>query len=59
MYAITKNGRYVKDFSNGTEFTTLRNWSWVEKYTTKKGAVQAAQTYGKENGSGYHAVKLF
>ena len=58
MYAIKKNGKYVKDFSNGTEFTTLRGWNWIEKYTTKKAALVKAQEYSRNNGKGYSVVEI-
>ncbi len=59
IYGIKKNGKYVKDFSEGTEFTTLRNYAWVEKYTSKKGATTAAQEYGKKNGAGYTVAEIY
>ncbi|MCC8045645.1 MAG: hypothetical protein LIP12_09130 [Clostridiales bacterium] len=59
VYGIKKNGKFVKDFSEGKEFTTLRNFNQVEKYLTKKGAVIAAQGYGNKNGAGYTVVEIY
>ena len=58
IYAIKKNGKYVKDFSNGTEFVNLSNWRAVEKIMDKKAAIRIAQEYGRKNGSGYEVVEL-
>ena len=56
MYAIKKNDRFVKDFSDGAEFTS--SFSWIEKYRAKKAALLAAQRYGKVHGKGYQVVEL-
>ena len=57
MYAIKKDGRFVKDFSEGAEFTG--SFKWIEKYRTYKSALLAAQSYGKVHGKGYHVVELW
>ena len=56
-YAIKKNGRFVKDFSDGAEFTS--NPDWVEKYSSKEAALVAARDYGRAHGKGYHVVELY
>ena len=57
-YAIKNatTGKFVKDYSDGKRFTTVIDQ--VERYTSKKAAIAAAQAYGKENGAGYKVVEL-
>lgn len=56
LYAIKKNGKFVKDFSEGTEFTN--NKKNIEYYTTRRYAVNAAREYGRKNGGGYSVVEV-
>lgn len=56
LYAIKKNNKFVKDFTEGTKLTT--NYSLAEKFLTKKAAIIAAQEYGRNNGSGYTVVSM-
>ena len=57
-YAIknTETGKFVKDYSDGKKFTTVIDQ--VERYTSKKAAIVAAQEYGRENGAGYKVVEF-
>ena len=57
MFAIKKNGKYVKDFSDGEELTTVFNQ--IELYRTKASAVNAAREYGSKYGKGYTVVKMY
>lgn len=54
LFAIMKDGKYVKDFTEGEKFTT--NYNLAEKYTNKKSAEAAARQYGKAYGTGFHVV---
>lgn len=54
VYTIMKNGKYVKDYTDGEKLTT--NFALAEKYTTEKAARVAAQAYGREYGKGFHVV---
>lgn len=56
MFAIMKNGKFVKDFTEGKNFTT--NFTLIERYTDEKSAKIAAQQYGRNNGAGYKVVKI-
>lgn len=56
MFTIIKNGKYVKEFSNGEEFTKGKNHA--EYYNKKKSAVIAAQEYGRKFGAGYTVVEI-
>lgn len=56
LYAIKKNGKFVKEFSEGTEFTN--NKKNIEYYTIKWCAVTAAREYGRKNGGGYSVVEV-
>ena len=56
LYAIKKDGKYVKDFSDGAELTLSRQW--VERYYTKKGAIRQAQEYGRRYGKGFTVVEF-
>lgn len=56
LFAIMKNNKFVRDFSDGKRFTTQYNL--IETYTAKKAAEEAARAYGKANGAGYHVVQL-
>lgn len=44
-YMIMKNGKYVKDYTDGKALTT--SFKMAEKYTEEKAALKAAQQYGK------------
>lgn len=57
LYLIKKNGRFTKDFEEGTKFTT--NMDLAERFTNKKSASEAARKYGKEHGKGYSVVTIF
>lgn len=57
MYAIKKNNKFVKDFTDGTKLTT--SYLLAEKFLTKKAATIAAQEYGRNNGSGYTVVSIY
>lgn len=57
VYLIKKNGKFVKDYTEGTKLTS--NYNLAEKYTSKKAAQIAAQQYGRINGAGYTVVKAF
>lgn len=55
-YTIKKNGKYVKDYSDGEKLTkVLQN---AEKYTHKKSALVNAQQYGKLYGKGFTVVEV-
>lgn len=55
-YTIKKNGKYVKDYSDGEKLTkVLQN---AEKYTNKKSALVNAQQYGKLYGKGFTVVEV-
>lgn len=56
MFAIMKNGKFVKDFTEGKKLTT--NTTLIERYTNEKSAKIAAQQYGKNNGTGYKVVRI-
>lgn len=56
LYAIMKDGKYVKEFSEGQEFTKGRNHA--EYFTSKKSATTCASEYGKKNGKGYKVVEV-
>lgn len=55
-YMIMKDGKYVKDFTDGEKLTS--NWNLAEKFTSKKAATVAAQAYGKVHGKGFKVVEL-
>ena len=57
LYAIMKDGKYVKEFSEGREFTKGRNHA--EYFTNKKSASVCASEYGRKNGKGYKVVETF
>lgn len=54
VYTIMKNGKYVKDWTEGEKLTT--NYNLAEKYTNKKSAEAAARQYGKAYGTGFYVV---
>jgi hypothetical protein len=56
MFVIMKNGKYTKDFTNGEKLTS--NYSWAEKFTSKKAATIIAQQYGKNHGKGFKVVEI-
>ena len=56
LYCIKKNGKFVRDFTDGEKLTS--NWNLVEKFTSKKAATVAAQAYGKIYGKGFKVVEL-
>ena len=56
MFTIKKDGKYVKDFTDGKEVTL--NWDLMEKYLTKESAVAAAREYGQKNGKGYSVKEI-
>lgn len=56
LYCIKKNGKFVKDFTDGEKLTI--DFMKAEKYTNKKSAIIAAQEYGKRNGKGYTVVEI-
>lgn len=58
MFVIMKNGKFVKDFSEGTKFTSNPYTNQVEKYLSKRSAEEAAREYGRKNGKGYKVVEL-
>ena len=53
-YAIKKDGKYVRVFTEGKKTTT--RFDLIEFYTSKKAAQEAAREYGRKNGKGYSAV---
>lgn len=57
IYAIKKDGKYVKDFTDG-EKTTMQ-YGQIELYTDKKAAQMAAREYGRTNGKGYSVVAWY
>lgn len=57
LYTIKKDGKFVKEFSEGKEFTKSKNRA--EYYTNKKSAIIAAQEYGRKFGSGYTVKEIF
>lgn len=56
MFVIMKDGKFVKDFTDGKKLTT--NFILAEKYTEHKSACIAAQQYGKSSGNGFKVVKI-
>lgn len=56
VYLIKKDGKYVKDFTDGEKLTKVL--SLAEKYTSKKSAVIAAKMYGKNFGKGFTVVEM-
>lgn len=56
VYLIKKDGKYVKDFTDGEKLTKVL--SLAEKYTSKKNAIVAAQMYGKNFGKGFTVVEM-
>lgn len=56
MFTIMKNGKFVKDFTDGEKLTA--NFSLAEKYTDEKSARIAAQQYGRSIGTGFKVVKI-
>lgn len=56
IWAIKKDGKFVRDFSDGLRLTTQH--SLIEKYTSKKAAEENARYYGRMNGKGYHVVQM-
>lgn len=56
VYAVKKNGKFVREFSEGMEFTG--NKKYIEYYRTKRSAVVAASEYGRKNGGGYSVVEI-
>lgn len=56
MFAIMKNGKYTKDFTDGEKLTS--NYALAEKFTSKKAAIVTAQQYGKDHGKGFKVVKI-
>lgn len=56
MFVIMKNGKFVKDYTEGKKLTSA--FSKAELYKDKKSAEVAAQQYGKVNGKGFKVVKL-
>lgn len=57
VYVIKKDGKFVKDFSDGAEFT--KNIRSSEKYTSLKSARIAASQYGRKYGKGYSVTEAF
>lgn len=57
LYTIKKDGKFVKEFSEGEEFTNSK--THAEYYTNKKSAIIAAQEYGRKFGSGYTVKEIF
>ena len=55
LYAIKKDGKFVKEFSDGTEFTKSKEHA--EYFTSKKSACECAREYGRKNGKGYTVVE--
>lgn len=53
-YAIKKDGKYVRQYSDGLKTTT--RFDLIELYTSKKAAQEAAREYGRKNGKGYSTV---
>ena len=58
MFVIMKNGKFVKNFSDGTKFTSNLYTNQVETYLSKKSAKETAREYGRKNGKGYRVVEL-
>lgn len=56
QYLIQKNGKFVRDFSDGERFTVI--FSLAERYTSKKAAAAMASLYGRRNGKGYKVVSI-
>ena len=56
-YGIKKDGRYVKDLTDG-EVLTKTTWK-AERYTTKAVAVKMAREYGRRYGKGFTVVELW
>lgn len=56
VFVIMKNGKFVKDFTDGTKVTT--DYRAAEKYVSKKNAVLAARKYSRDNGKGYSVVEV-
>ena len=59
IYAIKRKdqgNKYVKQFSDGYEFTTQFNW--IEQYTDKKVANEDARRWSIQIQPGYYVVKL-
>lgn len=56
IFAIMKNGKYVKDFTEGEKLTI--SYMAAEKYTNKKAALIAAQQYGKTYGKGFKVIEI-
>lgn len=56
VFVIMKNGKFVKDFTDGTKVTI--DYRAAEKYVSKKNAVLAARQYSRDNGKGYSVVEV-
>ena len=56
LFTIKKNGKYIKDFTDGCELTA--DLSKAEQYTSKKSALVVAREYAKQNGNGYTVVEI-
>ena len=56
LYVIKKDNKYVKDFSNGEEFT--KQYDKAEKFTDKQSANEYAAKYSKWYGKGYKVVTI-
>ena len=57
LYAIKKNGKYVKDFTDGEKLTVLFNL--IELHRTKASALNSAREYGRKYGKGFTVVEMF
>lgn len=55
-WAIKKDGKYVKNFSDGKKLTVC--FYNIERYTNKKSAEIVAREYGRKNGKGYTVVEF-
>ena len=55
FYVIKKDGKFVKDFSEGKKTTV--QFSQIEFYTSRKAAIEAAREYGRMNGKGYSVAE--
>ena len=56
LYVIKKDNKYVKDFSNGEEFT--KQYDKAEKFTDKQSVNECAAKYSKWYGKGYKVVTI-
>lgn len=57
LFVIKKDGKYVKDMTDGSEFT--KSYQQAEKYTNKKSAQEAARDYARRYGKGYSVFNVF